>query len=113
MTGTCCKERTRHVCLEQLETNNTVHIMHSVMLKILLNTSLLYVLLGSPIYIPVFCKSLHAFNRSVTGLRRLNTHDRRQQAICIIKANEALQILLHSGNNDMDWITCSVEHGSP
>jgi hypothetical protein len=30
-----------------------------------------------------------------------------------IMANEALQIQLHSGNNNMDWISCSVEHGSP
>jgi len=48
-----------------------------------------------------------------SGLSRLNTHDKRQQAICIIHANEALQIQLHSGNTDMDWISCSVEHGSP
>jgi len=113
MTGTCCKEHIRHVCLGQLEPNNTVHIMHSVMVKMLLNTLLLYVLLGSPIYIPVFCKSLHAINRSITGLSRLNTHNRKQQAICIIMANEALQIQLHSGNTDMDWISCSGEHGSP
>jgi hypothetical protein len=106
MTGTCSKENTRHICLGQLEPNKTVNIMHSAMLKILLYT-LLYVLLGSPIYIPVFCKLLQACNRGITGLSRLNTHDRRQQA------NEALQIQLHSGNSDIDWISCLVEHSSP